>query len=52
LEKHIGEAYIAVKELLKTLKSENILKDIRSINIALRELTWHIEEMKLGMKQY
>jgi chromosome segregation ATPase len=52
LEKHIGEACIAIKELLKTLKSENILKEIRGINIALRELTWYMEEMKLNMKQY
>lgn len=52
LEKHIGEAYIAVKELLKTLKSENVLRDIRNINVALRELTWHMEELKLNMKQY
>jgi chromosome segregation ATPase len=52
LEKHIGEACIAIKELLKTLKSENILKEIRGINIALRELTWYMEEIKLNMKQY
>jgi cysteinyl-tRNA synthetase len=52
LEKHIGEACIAMKELLKTLKSENILKEIRGINIALRELTWYMEEIKLNMKQY
>jgi len=52
LEKHIWEACIAIKELLKTLKNENVLKDIRSINVALRELTWHMEEMKSNMKQY
>lgn len=49
LEKRIEELSIIIKELIKTLKSENVFKDIRDINVMIRELVWYMEELKSNM---
>lgn len=51
LRRHIGEVSTTLRELIKTLRSEHVLKDIRNINITVRELAWHMEELKSGIKQ-
>ncbi|MEM1545361.1 MAG: hypothetical protein QXP91_02800 [Candidatus Methanomethylicia archaeon] len=49
LKKHIEELSIILKELIKTLKSENVIKDIRGINVMIKELVWYMEELKSNM---
>lgn len=49
LKKRIEELSIIIKELIKTLKSENVFKDIRDINVMIRELVWYMEELKSNM---
>ena len=52
LRKHIEGLNITVRELLKALRSENVIKEVRNINVVLGELALYMEELKSSMKQY